>query len=269
MARATDGRIPSGPAASGSVTCAISTAYAVEMATSHASDTAPDPVTARRAGERRADILRVIAAAREGLGVRALAEATGLHDNTVRFHLERLVDEGLVERRQGTSTGPGRPPLLFVARRDHAEAGHDNYELIARALSMHLGDGEAAVAAAEAAGRAWGHRHSGDDQVADGTGARRGGAWEGGLDELARVMDGAGFAPEVTARPEGGATVRVHHCPFGSLAREDRTVPCAVHLGLMRGVAEAAGGAVQVDALEPFVTPAVCVAHLSRATTDA
>lgn len=202
--------------------------------------------------------MRAIAGAREGLGVRALAEATGLHDNTVRFHLERLVEEGLVERRQGTSSGPGRPPLLFVARRDHADAGRDNYELIARALAMHLGDGQQAVAVAEAAGRAWGRSHA-DEPV---TGA----AWECGLDELARVMDGAGFAPEVTTGPEGGATVQVHHCPFGSLAREDRTVPCAVHLGLMRGVAEAAGGAVQVDALEPFVTPTLCVAHLSRAT---
>ena len=227
-------------------------------------------------------MLRLIRSEREGIGVKALSDATGMHENTVRFHLERLVEEGLVERRQGTSRGPGRPPLLFVARRDHADAGRDNYELIARALAMHLGDGQEAVAVAEAAGRAWGRSHADDRAAEAGGGAVGGGAtdgglpeadaWECGLDELARVMDGAGFAPEVTAGPEGAATVQVHHCPFGNLAREDRTVPCAVHLGLMRGVAEVAGGAVRVDALEPFVTPTLCVAHLSRAgsvTADA
>lgn len=229
----------------------------------------PELVTDRRAGARRSDIMRAITAAREGLGVRALARETGLHDNTVRFHLERLVADGLVERRQGVSVGPGRPPLVFVARRDRDDAGHDNYELIARALVMQLGEGQEAVVAAEEAGRAWGRsagaaQSSAAPQPSAGPQSATGG-WDAGLDELARVMDEAGFAPEVAVDPEAGAgaTVRVHHCPFGSLAREDRTVPCAVHLGLMRGVAEAAGGAVEVDTLEPFVTPTLCLARLS------
>ncbi|AXH96701.1 helix-turn-helix transcriptional regulator [Ornithinimicrobium avium] len=242
------------------------------MALSDASGPRPDLVAARRTGERRADVLHAIAGAREGLGVRALAEATGLHDNTVRFHLERLVADGLVERRQGRSPGPGRPPLVFVARRDQDGAGHDNYELIAGALAMHLGDGEEAMVAAEAAGRAWGRSHAGSAGSPGSPGHAGGpdradapaGDWEAGLDELVRVMDGAGFAPEITDAADG-ATVRVHHCPFGNLAREDRTVPCAVHLGLMRGVAEVAGGAVRVEGLEPFVTPSLCLAHLAPA----
>lgn len=265
VAPGTDRRTPSTGRTVGLV---ISTAYAVEMVMSDVVGPGPELATARRAGERRADVLRAITGAREGLGVRALAEATGLHDNTVRFHLERLVAEGLVERRQGTSPGPGRPPLVFVARPDREGAGHDNYELIARALATQLGAGEDAVATAEAAGRAWGTSHAGGGEaqrVAEGPATT--GGWEEGLDELARVMDRCGFAPEVTEEPTG-ATVRVHHCPFGSLAREDRTVPCAVHLGLMRGVAEAAGGGVRVEGLEPFVAPSLCLAHLSPATAD-
>lgn len=214
----------------------------------------------RRAGARRADILEVIRAAREGLGIRALTEATGLHENTVRFHLDRLVADGLVERRAGASRGPGRPPLTFVARRDHHGAGHDNYELLARVLADHLGAAEDTVATAQAAGRAWAQERApvpeGIPSSADPV--------DRALDELARVLDRAGFAPEVVAEP-GGATVRVHNCPFLRLAREDRAVPCAVHLGLMEGVLEAAGPVATVEELEPFVTPTLCVARV-RAT---
>lgn len=248
----------------------------------------------RRAGARRAAVLRQLESARQGMGIRALAAATGLHENTVRFHLERLVAEGLVERRTGTSRGPGRPPLTFVPRRDHAGAGRDNYELLARVLADQLGDGPEARAAARAAGWEWGRGTRADRTDPVGTSARASSArdaplrdpgaapsppdpWDEALDELARVLDGAGFAPEVTEGADGAggaggdgsgtrtATVRVHNCPFLRLAREDRAVPCAVHLGLMEGVLEASGGAGSVERLEPFVTPSLCVAQV-RAT---
>ncbi len=272
---------------------AISTAYAVEMLPGDAlaepgrptpAAPRPEPAADRRAGARRAAVLREIESARQGLGIRALAEATGLHDNTVRFHLERLVAEGLDERRTGASRGPGRPPLTFVRRRDAAGAGRDNYELLARVLAHRLGGGPDAVSAAEAAGREWGLGTRRDAPSSSRSGP--GDPWGDALDELARVLDGAGFAPEVaedgevaeddavaagagqatgTGEARRSATVRVHNCPFLRLAREDRAVPCAVHLGLMEGVLEAAGGAAAVERLEPFVTPSLCLAHV-RAT---
>lgn len=220
----------------------------------------------RRAGARRAAVLDVIRTAREGLGVRALAEATGLHENTVRFHLERLLEEGAVERRTGVSRGPGRPPLTFVARRDRHGAGHDNYELLARVLAGQLGEAGDPVASAEAAGRSWGRSRPAPQEtdVVPGRTAPPD-PWDASLEELTRVLDDAGFAPEVSAEAPGAATVRVHHCPFLRLAREDRAVPCAVHLGLMEGVLEATGSAAAVERLEPFVTPSLCVARV-RAT---
>lgn len=239
----------------------------------------PEPAADRRAGARRAAVLREIESARQGLGIRALAEVTGLHENTVRFHLERLVAEGLVERRTGGSRGPGRPPLTFVRRREAAGAGRDNYELLARVLAHRLGGGQDAVAAARAAGREWGLGTRRDDPSPSGSGS--GDPWDDAIDELARVLDGAGFAPEVAeeaadAQPAAGAgettrtvTVRVHNCPFLRLAREDRAVPCAVHLGLMEGVLEAAGGPGTVERLEPFVTPSLCVAHVRTTTPGA
>lgn len=213
----------------------------------------------RRAGVRRAGILAAIRASSAGLGIRALSEATGVHENTVRFHLDRLVADGLVERQAGRSTGPGRPPLTFVALPWREDVGGDNYELIARVLTSHLeGAAEDPVRVAEEAGRAFGRGREVREPTGD------------ALEQLVQVLDEAGFLPEAVLGSQGRAVaVRVHHCPFGALAREDRSVPCGVHLGLMRGVLEAGGGGLAVDRLEPFVTPTMCVAHLAEAEAGA
>ena len=44
-----------------------------------------------------------------------LAGRFGLHVNTVRFHLDRLVADGLVARHAEQRTEPGRPRLTFTA----------------------------------------------------------------------------------------------------------------------------------------------------------
>ncbi|USQ76260.1 helix-turn-helix transcriptional regulator [Ornithinimicrobium cryptoxanthini] len=233
------------------------------MTMSRVSAREPGESAARRAGERRADLLAAITAAPRGLGIRALAEATGIHENTVRFHLGRLLDDGLVERQRGVSSGPGRPPLTFVARRDREGAGRDNYELIAAVLTdlVDSTSAEPGVVAQEA-GRVWARRQAASRSDVQGQGADAPSGWDAALDELTRVLDDAGFAPELQSAPDG-ATVRVHNCPFLSIARSDQAVPCGVHLGLMEGVLEAAGAPGTVDQLVPFVTPTLCVAHLS------
>ncbi|NLG20966.1 MAG: helix-turn-helix domain-containing protein [Actinomycetales bacterium] len=211
-------------------------------------------VGARRFGARREALLEAVRAAPDGIGIKDLAAGTGVHENTVRFHLERLVDEGVVEGRPGRSEGPGRPPLVFVPRTDHAR---ENYELMARVLAGHLEDqvenpAELARQAGQAWGRAWG-----------GHGIREDG-WAGALDRLGRALAAAGFAPAFEPGPVGDEVrVRVHHCPFLALAREGRDVPCGVHLGMMEGVLGGAGQEAEVS-LEPFATESTCLAVLSR-----
>ena len=58
-----------------------------------------DPAGPSAVGESRAHVLDVLRAASEAIGVREIAEQTGLHPNTARFHLDTLVGEGLAERR--------------------------------------------------------------------------------------------------------------------------------------------------------------------------
>jgi predicted ArsR family transcriptional regulator len=211
-----------------------------------------------RAGARRADILGSLRGSRHGLGIRDLSSVTGLHENTVRFHLDRLVADGLVTRTRVRAAGPGRPPLTYVARREPDET-RDNYALIARVLGDALaGSTTDPAAAARESGQAWGRASSGAPTESGPVGPS---SWEVALDRLVTVQQDQGFAPEVD---EGGAgaVVRVHHCPFLALSQQDRTLPCSVHLGLIEGLL---GDAGTVDRLEPFVTPSLCLAHLSPA----
>jgi hypothetical protein len=46
------------------------------------------------------------------------------------------------------------------------------------------------------------------------------------------------------------------------LARDDGEVVCGVHLGLMRGILRELGAPFDAISLEPFVEPALCLAHL-------
>lgn len=192
---------------------------------------ADDGAGPRRAGARRAQVLRLVRAEREGIGVRALAEATGMHDNTVRFHLSRLVEEELVERRPVPAAGPGRPPLVYVATEGVVHEGSGNYALIAQVLSQALAEhGDDAVETATEFGRQWGRAwveldrvdadggegiwgevaraDVGDGALGDGPGDGGGGAGEATREEalaaVLRVLAETGFEPDLAEDGEGG-----------------------------------------------------------------
>ena len=49
------------------------------------------------------------------MSIAELAEDLGVHPNTVRFHVESLLEQGQVRRVTPRHRAPGRPPLLFQA----------------------------------------------------------------------------------------------------------------------------------------------------------
>jgi len=55
----------------------------------------------------------------------------------------------------------------------------------------------------------------------------------------------------------------LRHCPFLELAETSAQVVCPVHLGLMQGAMDAWGAPVDVDRLDAFVEPDLCLAHLT------
>ena len=97
---------------------------------------------------RRALILTMLRDLARPVGISDIADRLGPHPNTVRFHLNALISAGRVERALGDPDGPGRPPMLFRARRAMDRNGPDNvpvdevhrgiYRLLAEILTGDL-----------------------------------------------------------------------------------------------------------------------------------
>lgn len=203
-------------------------------------------------GISRARLLAELRRADAPMGIRELAVSVGLHPNTVREHLDRLVAAGLVTRQASAPAGRGRPGLRYAAEPVGTEEDPSAYRMLARVLATALAERADGVAAATGAGEDWGAQVAGTlAPVADPDMATQ---------HLVTLLDDLGFAPEPD--PEGGTSILLHHCPFGALGHERGDVVCGVHLGLMRGALRELGAPLDAVALEPFVTPDLCRARL-------
>ncbi len=203
---------------------------------------------------RRAEVLRVLADAADPLTVFDVAAELGVHANTVRWHLDALLEQGRVEQVRPDRCGPGRPPVLYRAVPKMDPAGPRNYHFLAAALVTGLAAGPDPAGQALAAGRAQGRALA----AADGGAARR-----SPVSRLVDLLDELGFAPE--RRREGGHTqIGLRNCPFLELAEPGSAVVCSLHLGVMQGALEEWGADVTADQLEPFVAPDLCLARLTK-----
>jgi predicted ArsR family transcriptional regulator len=59
--------------------------------------------------------------------------------------------------------------------------------------------------------------------------------------------------------------ILLNHCPFRETAQDHPDIVCSIHLGLMQGLLAELDAPVGVKRLDPFVTPRLCVAHLTAA----
>ncbi|MGN6250908.1 MAG: helix-turn-helix transcriptional regulator [Marmoricola sp.] len=214
-----------------------------------------------RSPGRREQVLGLLRAAGRPRSIVEVADELGVHPNTARFHLEALQGAGRVERVTPAQAGPGRPPLLFQARRGMDPAGLRNYELLAAVLLGAVAEDPAAAQRAADSGRAWGRRLAAELDEQDGPDLRD--VPPEPADRLVALLEDLGFAPE-RRTAHGEQQVGLRHCPFLELAGPRTDVVCPVHLGLMQGAMESFGSAVTVDALEPFAEPDLCLAHLGN-----
>ncbi len=217
------------------------------------------PDAAARLGESRARVFDLLRMAPGPLGVRVVADRTGLHPNTARFHLDALVEAGLAARAPQSRRTPGRPSMAYrVADRDRP-VGERRYRLLAEMLTGLIATAmpDPARAAAEA-GREWGRHLTGPP-----SGSRRPTAAQAVAD-LAATLDEVGFAPEAEAQ-RGGYRLRLRSCPFFEVAERHKDVVCSLHLGFMQGVLAGLRAPVTAEHLQPFAEPGVCVAHLKKA----
>ncbi|MGW7522013.1 helix-turn-helix transcriptional regulator [Streptomyces sp. NPDC054783] len=216
-----------------------------------------------RKSPRRQEVLDVLRAAPSPLGVAETAERMGVHPNTVRFHLETLVAEDLVERRAEPSPGPGRPRTVYTARPGMDRGGMRDYRLLARILLSRWASADPATAREEAlqTGRAWGgHLVQPPSPFEEPTAVRS-------VAALLALLGELGFAPRAEGADGAGGTprrIRLRHCPFLELAEEHGSLVCPLHLGLMQGALARLNAPLTATGLEPFAEPDSCVAHLAE-----
>jgi predicted ArsR family transcriptional regulator len=174
------------------------------------------------------------------------AAALELPRATAAFHLDRLVEEGLLdtgyERRTGrTGPGAGRPAKLY--RRGECSVSvslpERRYDFAGRLLADAMADadrsGEQPRAALERRARQRG-REWGAAAAATGEGEQA----------VLRVLEDQGFEPRV----EDGA-ITLANCPFHALAQEHTELVCGMNLRLLDGVLESVPGAGLTARLQP------------------
>lgn len=179
------------------------------------------------------------------------AEATGMTRGLAAFHLDKLVDAGLLaadyEAPRGRPRGPGRTPKVYVASGDGVAftLPARRYELIADILAEAM---SSTVAASEVA-----HRRG--RELAAGTGAPP--------VALSDVLDRLGFEPEL--KPD---VILLRNCPFHALAARYTSLVCGLNRAFVSGVLNGCGatgaearlvprpGACCVEILRPSPSPA-------------
>ena len=231
----------------------------------------PEPIDSRRhrvlSGVSRVAVLEVLRASDAPLDVPTIAERVGLHANTVRSHLDQLVEAELVDSQVQVRTSPGRPRLLFSAVTPPTGATEESYKLLAEILADGIHDGEADPGSLAAeAGRRWGHEIElrGDAGTSPLDSARA-------VDRVVALLGDVGFAPTIgeasgrgsSEAPDTATVVELHACPFYDVARAHPDVVCAVHLGLIEGALDRMQAPPVAVRLEPLVRPDLCLVHLA------
>ena len=178
------------------------------------------------------------------------AEAVGIERGLAAFHLDKLVEAGLLDvgyRRLSGRTGPGagRPNKLY--RRSSREIDltlpERRYELISRLLASAVKRSRAATAALRTSARALGESIGAEARAAAGRRAGQRALMRSAEMTLARM----GFEPYHA----DAATIRLRNCPFDALTKEHRELVCGANLELMDGVLAGLGATGVVAALEP------------------
>lgn len=181
-----------------------------------------------------------------------VADALGLHPNTVRPHLERMRDVGLLEVDTGGRGGVGRPQHRYAVAPGAPSLGLDPspWPLLAQVLLAAAAIGGVTADAVRQAGADQGEaaarRHRG----------RRADPISTLVGEQARL----GFDPEVTT-DDVTTTVAFGHCPFGELAESQPDLVCSLHCGMVEGFVAELGGH-RVTGFHPLADRTPCRVEL-------
>jgi predicted ArsR family transcriptional regulator len=198
----------------------------------------------------------------EPVGREAAAAAVGIAVHTAKFHLDRMVADGLLEveyRRLTGRSGPGagRPSKLYrrAAREFSVSLPERHYDLLSDVL-------------ADAADASVARRLPIDDvaaEVAQRRGRTHGVSWSGRtageqpIARLAQALGEVGYEPRVT-----DAHLVLENCPFDRVAREHTALVCGLNLDFVCGVIDGLGCGGVTATLEPSPGRCCVSAHAAE-----
>jgi len=160
------------------------------------------------------------------VGVAELASTLDVHPNTVRLHLARLVEAGLVAEDVETDRHPGRPGFRYRPAGTDPVTEAAAYRRLAGLLAQAVRAGAGAREAGRAAGATEAARLAGADPVA----------------AMHATLASQGFSPEIATLDAERVDAILRACPFADAAAADPATICQLHLGLAEGAAQAIGG---------------------------
>jgi predicted ArsR family transcriptional regulator len=186
------------------------------------------------------------------VSVRELSTRLSLHPNTLRPHLRRLEEAGLVAREVRRGSTVGRPQTLYAAVEREIPEGRD-YRLLAEVLAG-LVRGKRSVERAQLMAREWGQY-----LVAQG-GPKPGTRLPAGrnLAVLQEAMAEAGFDPRFHRRGRQGVEISLRNCPARDLLDDHRDVVCAIHRGLLEGMLGGLKPPLRLVEFAPLVERSTC-----------
>ena len=186
------------------------------------------------ADRNRRALYEYVVAQPEPVGREQAATALGVAHHTASFHLDRLVEEGLLDveyRRLTGRSGPGagRPSKLYRrAEREFAVSlPPRRYDLVGQILAAAVtraAGGQPLDTSLAASAREEGREiASAASAVAD----------EASLTAVARVLAAQGFEPQVDDE-----VVTLRNCPFDTLAAEHTELVCGLNADFVQGVVD-------------------------------
>ena len=187
------------------------------------------------ADETRRALYEYVAGQTEPVSRDAAAEAVGIAAHMARFHLDKLVEAGLLEtefRRLSGRTGPGagRPSKLYLRASGTISVSlpERRYDLVGHLLAGAI---ERAAEGADLDRAVADVAHDEGLQIA--ASASRPAEPADDLDRVSAVLAAQGFEPH----EEDGALM-LANCPFDSLARDHTALVCSANLSLIGGILE-------------------------------
>lgn len=203
----------------------------------------PNPTEGVLAQPTRARIFELLVNLKRPVPTGAIAERLDLHVNGVRRHLERLADEGLIERRLDRG-GRGRPGDLWVVAPGASPGGErpTAYAELAVWLAEAMPDDAETVRRVEEIGRRVGR---------DLRAASVGDSGQSLQDIFRDTFSALGFQPRIEDGDGDGFSCRLGNCPYLESAAANPDAVCGLHRGMTEGLLEGVDAEAEMVTFQP------------------